>query len=128
MRFADQRAKFNKRFFNQVVRPISGKVAMWSLIEHQGRRSGTVYRTPVSMFRTADGVAILLAYGDDRDWVRNLQAAGGGRATMSGKTFAVADPRIVPTAEAKELLAPPWRQIFGLMRTPSTLLLRRVDE
>jgi deazaflavin-dependent oxidoreductase (nitroreductase family) len=100
-------------------------VDMWSIIEHRGRRSGAVYRTPVSMFRTADGVAILLAYGEDRDWVRNLIAAGGGRATMGGKTFDVTDPRIVPTAEAATMLRSPWRQLVGRMSTPSTLLLRR---
>jgi deazaflavin-dependent oxidoreductase (nitroreductase family) len=125
MRFADQRARFNRRFFNHVALPLSGKVDMWSIIEHRGRRSGTVYRTPVSMFRTADGVAILLAYGEDRDWVRNLMAAGGGRATMRGKTFDVTDPRIVPTAQAATMLRSPWRQLVGRMSTPSTLLLRR---
>jgi deazaflavin-dependent oxidoreductase (nitroreductase family) len=125
MRFADKRAEFNRRYFNRLARPLSGKVAMWSLIEHRGRRSGAVYRTPVSMFPTTDGVAVLLAYGDDRDWVRNLQAAGGGRATMSGKTFDVTDPRIVPTEQAATMLRSPWRQVFGLMSTPSTLLLTR---
>ncbi|HET7740678.1 MAG TPA: nitroreductase family deazaflavin-dependent oxidoreductase [Mycobacterium sp.] len=125
MRFADARARFNRRVVNRVVRPISGRFAMWSIIEHRGRRSGTVYRTPVSMFPTPDGVAILLAYGEDRDWVRNLMAAEGGRVTMSGETFAVIAPRIVPTRDAAALLDSPWRQIVGLMRTPTALLLRR---
>ncbi|MET4430983.1 MULTISPECIES: nitroreductase family deazaflavin-dependent oxidoreductase [unclassified Mycolicibacterium] len=125
MRFADARARFNRRVVNRVVRPISGRFAMWSIIEHRGRRSGTVYRTPVSVFPTPDGVAILLAYGEDRDWVRNLMAADGGRVTMSGETFAVVDPRIVPTRDAAALLDSPWRQMIGLMRTPTALLLRR---
>jgi deazaflavin-dependent oxidoreductase (nitroreductase family) len=125
MRFADQRARFNRRLMNPLVRPLSGRVAMWSLVEHRGRRSGTVYRTPVSMFRTPDGVAILLAYGDDRDWVRNIFASGGGRAAMGGKTFDLTDPRIVPTPEAAALLRAPWRQVFGRTSTPTTLLLRR---
>jgi deazaflavin-dependent oxidoreductase (nitroreductase family) len=125
MSFADQRARFNRRVVNPLVRPLSGRVAMWSLIEHRGRRSGTVYRTPVSMFPTADGVAILLAYGEDRDWVRNLVAAGGGRAIMGGKTFDVTDPRIVPTSEAAAGLRAPWRQVLGVISTPTTLLLRR---
>jgi deazaflavin-dependent oxidoreductase (nitroreductase family) len=125
MRFADQRAEFNRKFVNHLMRPLSGRVAMWSIIEHRGRRSGTLYRTPVSMFPTTDGVAILLAYGEDRDWVRNLKSAGGGRATMGGKTFDVTDPRIVPTAEAATMLGSPWRQLIGRMSTPSTLLLRR---
>jgi deazaflavin-dependent oxidoreductase (nitroreductase family) len=49
-------------------------VPIWSIVEHVGRRSGKTYRTPVSVFRTRDGVAILLPYGTDRDWVRNVQA------------------------------------------------------
>jgi hypothetical protein len=44
---------------------------------------------------------------------------------MGGKTFDVSDPRIVPTAEAAKMLGSPWRQVFGRMSTPSTLLLRR---
>lgn len=47
MRFARSRAEFNHRFVNKLVRPLSGRVAMWSIIEHRGRRSGVVYRTPM---------------------------------------------------------------------------------
>jgi deazaflavin-dependent oxidoreductase (nitroreductase family) len=125
MRFADQRAAFNRRVVNRVVRPLSGRFGMWSLIEHRGRRSGTVYRTPVTMFHTPDGVAILLAYGKDRDWVRNVMAAGGGRVVMGGKTFGVTDPRIVPTADAAALMQTPWRQAVSRLATPSALLLQR---
>ncbi|WP_158168277.1 nitroreductase family deazaflavin-dependent oxidoreductase [Mycolicibacterium smegmatis] len=124
---ADERARFNRRVINRIVRPLSGRVAMWSLIEHRGRRSGTVYRTPVTMFGVADGVAILLPYGEDRDWVRNLIAAGGGRAVMNGETFEVTDPHIVPTAEVVPRLARPWRAVVGRLRTPSALMLRRTD-
>ena len=52
------------------------------------------------MFPASDGVAVLLAYGEDCDWVRNLTASGGGRAVMSGKTLDFTEPRLVPTAEA----------------------------
>ena len=44
-------------------------------------------RTPVSVFRTDDGVAILPPYGTDTDWVRNVRAANGGQVKLSGKTF-----------------------------------------
>jgi len=127
MLLADERARFNRRVINRIVRPLSGRVAMWSLIEHLGRRSGTVYRTPVTMFRVADGVAILLPYGEDRDWVRNLFAARGGRAVMNGETFEVTDPRIAPTAEVVPRLGRPWRAAVGRLRTPSALVLRRTD-
>lgn len=125
MRMARRRARFNHRFVNKIVTPLSGRFAMWSIIEHTGRRSGSRYRTPVTMFPTADGVAVLLAYGEDSDWVRNVLASGRGRVTMSRRTFDVVDPRIVPTAEAAKQLTGPWRGIVGRMSTPTTLLLRR---
>jgi len=125
MRFADQRAEFNRRVVNRLVRPLSGRFAMWSLIEHTGRRSGRSYRTPVTMFRVPDGVAVLLPYGEDRDWVRNLIAAGGGRAVMAGRTFPVTNPRIVPTADAAALMDSPWRQIATATKVSSALLLTR---
>jgi deazaflavin-dependent oxidoreductase (nitroreductase family) len=125
MLFADARARFNRRVVNRVVRPLSGRVALWSLIEHVGRRSGAAYRTPVSAFRTPDGFAVLLPYGEGRDWVKNLQAAGGGRIILGGKTFDVTAPRIVPTSEVVPLLTPPWRAAVARLRTPSALLLTR---
>jgi hypothetical protein len=32
-------------------------------------------------------VAILLTYGPNRDWLKNITAAGGGRLKRYGKTF-----------------------------------------
>lgn len=126
MRFADARARFNRRVVNRVVRPLSGRVALWSLVEHVGRRSGTVYRTPVSALRTPDGFAVLLPYGENRDWVRNLVAAGAGRIIVGGRTFQVRSPRIVSTADVVPLLSSPWRTVVTRLRTPSALLLSRV--
>ncbi|MEZ0385366.1 MULTISPECIES: nitroreductase family deazaflavin-dependent oxidoreductase [Mycobacteriaceae] len=125
MQFSERRARFNRVVTNPLFRPISGFVPMWSIIEHTGRRSGATYRTPVSMFHTAGGVAVLLPYGTGRDWVKNLRAANGGRAKMGGKTFAVTNPRVVPTAEAAGLLKSPWRQLLGRVGVAHTLLLDR---
>ena len=82
--FAKRRARFNRRVTNPLVRPISGWVSMWSIVEHVGRRSGKSYRTPVSIFRTDDGVAVLLPYGTDTDWVRNVQGRGR-RSSEAGR-------------------------------------------
>src|SRR5690625_5234061 len=123
MQFSERRARFNRVVTNPLFRPISGWVPMWSLVEHTGRRSGNVYRTPVSMFHTADGVAVLLVYGPARDWVKNLQAAGGGRVKVSGKTFDVTNPRVVPTGEAVGLIKLPWRQMLVRAGVVNSLLL-----
>jgi deazaflavin-dependent oxidoreductase (nitroreductase family) len=125
--FARLRARFNRRVANRIVRPISGQLPIWSIVEHVGRRSGKTYQTPVSVFRTPDGVAILLAYGTDSDWLRNVQAADGGRIKLGGKTFAVTDPRVVATADAAELIQAPWRQLVKMTGTKHALLLTRAS-
>jgi deazaflavin-dependent oxidoreductase (nitroreductase family) len=125
MQFSQRRARFNRVVTNPLFRPISGWAPLFSIVEHSGRRSGKSYRTPVSMFNTAGGVAVLLVYGPDRDWVKNLQSAGGGRVKLGGKMFDVTNPRIVPTSEAVGLLKSPWRQLLGHAGVACTLLLAR---
>ena len=52
------------------------------------------------MFTTDEGVAVLLTYGPDRDWLKNITTAGGGRLKRYGRTFSVSEPRVVPKAVA----------------------------
>jgi deazaflavin-dependent oxidoreductase (nitroreductase family) len=125
VRFSQRRALFNRRVTNRLVTPLSGYVGLWSVVEHTGRRSGATYRTPVTMFATPDGVAVLLPYGPQRDWIRKLENAGGGAVQFAGRRFAVDQPRVVPTADALPLLKAPWRQILARAGVPDTLLLRR---
>ncbi|BBZ35403.1 nitroreductase family deazaflavin-dependent oxidoreductase [Mycolicibacterium confluentis] len=127
VRFSQRRAEFNRRVTNRLVRPLSGYLPMWSIVEHTGRRSGATYRTPVSMFSTPDGVAVLLPYGPQRDWIRNLESAGGGRVKFAGRTFAVDQPRVVPTTTALADLKTPWRQLMARAGIDDTLLLRRAS-
>ena len=97
-------ARFNRHVTNPVQRLWAGRAPTFAIIEHVGRRSGKSYRTPVSVFSAeVDGkpaVAILLTYGPDRDWLKNLTAAGGGQMRRYGKTFGITDPQVVTKAEA----------------------------
>jgi deazaflavin-dependent oxidoreductase (nitroreductase family) len=97
-------ARFNRHVTNPIQRMWAGWLPPIAILEHVGRRSGTPYRTPVNAFNaTVDGkpgVAILLTYGPDRDWLKNLTAAGGGHMRRNGKTFGIADPQVVTKAEA----------------------------
>ncbi|MGK2867772.1 MAG: nitroreductase family deazaflavin-dependent oxidoreductase, partial [Mycobacterium sp.] len=100
MLFARQRAEVNRKYVNRLVEPLAGYLPLWSAVDHVGRRSGKDYRTPVTAFPTADGVAVLLPYGTGTDWVRNLQASGSGRVQIEGRSLLVTDPRVVPLSEA----------------------------
>ena len=71
---------------------------------HQGRRSGRRYRTPVMPLPLADGFLVSLPYGPDRDWVRNVVAAGRATLVRGGRSFEVEDPRMLDAAGAARLL------------------------
>jgi deazaflavin-dependent oxidoreductase (nitroreductase family) len=104
MKLPQRLARFNRHVTNPIQRMWAGWLPSFAIIEHVGRRSGKPYRTPVNAF-TAEvdgkpGVAVLLSYGPDRDWLKNLKAAEGGKMRRSAKTFGIADPRVVTKAEA----------------------------
>lgn len=125
MLFARERAAFNRRYVNPVVEPLAGYVPLWSAVDHVGRTSGKDYRTPVTAFPTTDGVAVLLPYGTDTDWVRNLQASGSGRVQIDGRSLLVEEPRVVPLREALNVIKGPWRHVLRFAPVESALLLTR---
>jgi len=112
--------RFTKYVANPIQRLWAGRIPAHGILEHVGRRSGKSYRTPLVVF-DADvdgrpGVAILLTYGPNRDWLKNVTATNGGRMLRYGKTFGVTDPRVVSKAEASEHVTRRWRPIF--LRVP----------
>ena len=98
---------------------------LWSAVDHVGRKTGKDYRTPVNAFPTTDGVAVLLPYGAQTDWVRNLMASGAGRVQIDGRSLLVERPRVVPLREAAAVVKNPWRQVLRLAPVGSALLLTR---
>ena len=79
-----------RRAFNQMNK---GMVPLWRLglarmmncwprgfgqllvLEHVGRTSGTLYRTPVNFSQVGDDVYVLAAFGHETHWYRNILAA-----------------------------------------------------
>lgn len=118
-------ARFNRHVTNPIQRLWAGWLPMFGILEHVGRRSGRVYRTPLSVFSTDDGVAILLTYGPNRDWLKNITAAGGGRLQRYGRTFAVTEPRVMTRAEATPYVAAGWRSIFARLPFEQAVLLTK---
>jgi deazaflavin-dependent oxidoreductase (nitroreductase family) len=120
-------ARFNRHVTNPVQRLWAGWLPTMGILEHIGRRSGKRYRTPLTVFSTDDGVAILLTYGPNRDWLKNLTSAGRGRMQRYGKTFEVTDPRVMPKAVAAPSVTGLWRPIFARLPFEYALLLKRTD-
>ncbi|HWS92369.1 MAG TPA: nitroreductase family deazaflavin-dependent oxidoreductase [Mycobacterium sp.] len=124
-------ARFNRYVTNPIQRMWAGWLPPFAIVEHVGRRSGKPYRTPVEAFYTSvdgkPGVAIMLTYGPDRDWLKNLKVAGGGKMRRNAETFDIADPRVVTKAEAAPYVAGRWRPIFARLPFEQAVLLTRAS-
>lgn len=125
MRLPQWLARFNRHVTNPIQRMWAGWAPTMGILEHSGRRSGVRYRTPLTVFSTAEGVAILLTYGPDRDWLKNITAAGGGTLRRYGRSFPVSDPRVVPRAEAAPYVTGVMKPVFARLPFESAVLLRR---
>jgi deazaflavin-dependent oxidoreductase (nitroreductase family) len=109
------------RFNRVITNPIQGQWAWllppWAVVCHRGRRSGRAYRTPVLAFKRGPGMfgasrtpkgpkgpvlAIVVLYGEESDWVRNV-VAGGGRVVRGGRTYELIDPRVLDADAAEEI-------------------------
>ncbi|ANI37957.1 nitroreductase family deazaflavin-dependent oxidoreductase [Mycolicibacterium vaccae] len=118
-------ARFNRYVTNPIQRVWAGWAPTMGILEHVGRRSGRRYRTPLTVFPTADGVAILLTYGPDRDWLKNITAAGGATMRRYGKSFDVVDPRVVTKTEAAPAVTGWMRPLFAVLPFEQAVLLDR---
>jgi deazaflavin-dependent oxidoreductase (nitroreductase family) len=85
-------ATFNRRVTNRIAGPVAGRAPGFGIVVHTGRRSGRVYRTPVTLFSHGGAYRIALTYGRDVDWLKNILAAGEFRIETGGHTVELTDP------------------------------------
>jgi deazaflavin-dependent oxidoreductase (nitroreductase family) len=87
-------ARLNLRFSNVFMRPLAARLPWFVVLEHVGRTSGTVRRTALMAFhRRPDRWVMALTYGTEVQWLRNVEAAGGGRLLSQGRWVEVVEPR-----------------------------------
>jgi deazaflavin-dependent oxidoreductase (nitroreductase family) len=93
--------RFNRAVANPMqLRGDAGQPGAYAgVVHHVGRRSGTSYRTPVSIVAGDGELVAVLPYGPDTDWLRNLVAAGGGAIEHEGRRWTVGAPEVVDIAE-----------------------------
>ncbi|CAM3130336.1 nitroreductase family deazaflavin-dependent oxidoreductase [Mycobacterium intermedium] len=129
MRLPQWLARFNKYVTNPVQRLWAGWIPLHGILLHVGRRSGKPYRTPLIVFSAqVDGqpaVAIMLTYGPNRDWLKNLKAAGGANLQRHGKTFGVGNPQVMTKAQAAQYVTGPVRRVFSVLPFEEAVLLTR---
>lgn len=88
-------ARFNRRVTNPVARPMASRLPGFGVLIHRGRRTGKTYRTPLNCFRREGTFYVALVYGPGVDWLKNLEAAGGGVMVTGGRSHPVGAPRVV---------------------------------
>jgi deazaflavin-dependent oxidoreductase (nitroreductase family) len=120
-------ARINRRFVNPVSRRFAGRIPPFAIIEHRGRKSGTLYRTPIMAFPSNDGFLIALTYGSEIDWVRNVIAAGGGTIMYRNRSIPLSAPRLIKGNAAEMPLPAPVRAVLRLLNVTEFLGLRRND-
>ena len=106
-------------FVNRTINPwlerrglIGGSRGELALIEHVGRKSGTVRRTPIHPMPTADGFRIIVPVGEQSEWARNVLAAGQCRLLVGDRVFELDEPVLETPAEVPDLPRP-VRGLFG---------------
>jgi deazaflavin-dependent oxidoreductase (nitroreductase family) len=115
-------ARLNRVGLNRLTRHIAPYLPGFGVVEHRGRRSGRLYRTPVNVFRAPGGFVIALTYGRDAEWVRNVLAARGAILHVRGRRVAVAAPRLEHD-EARRGMPVGVRQLLGLLHVADFLRL-----
>lgn len=113
---------WNKRAITTAGEPGAG----YSKVVHRGRSSGTEYETPVSAIPTDVGFVVVLPYGTQADWVRNVLHHGSATVVHDGERVDVHHPVLIPPHDVEQWLSPTARrtnQLFGIERV---MVLRRV--
>ena len=87
------------RLLNSVVLRFAGTrfLPLYGVIEHRGRRSGRIFRTPVVVRPVADGFVVPMPWGERTDWYRNVRAAGTCAIRWKGSYHQVDRPEKVDT-------------------------------
>jgi deazaflavin-dependent oxidoreductase (nitroreductase family) len=108
------------RLVNPLVLKLAGtrKFSLYGVIEHRGRRSGKVYRTPVVVRRASEGFIVPMPWGEGTDWYRNVRAAGECVIRWKGRTYEMVQPELIASGVA----SPEARSSFNAIeRAFSTL-------
>jgi len=119
-------ARFNRVATNRVLGPLARYLPGFAVVSHVGRRSGRTYRTPVNLFRRGDDYVIVLMYGADSQWVRNVVAAGSADIETRGRRLHLVDPDVVRDP-ARSLVPKPVRLAVQLANVDEFMLLKRAD-
>ena len=104
-------ARANRVVTNPITRQFAGRAPGMAIVRHRGRTSGRVYRTPVNVFKVAEGFVIALTYGPRSEWVMNVIAAGQCELETGGRVYRCTAPVVIHDPSRRRF---PWPIRVGL--------------
>ncbi len=116
--------RVNLVLLNHLTRPMAARLPWFGVLEHIGRRSGRVRRTPLNVFPRGGGRwVVALTYGPDVQWLRNVEAAGRCRFLVRGRWIPMEAPRRYWDPSRRDV---PWpvRGALAVLRVDWFLELR----
>lgn len=127
--FKDRLRVINREIINPITLSIAGRpYSPHAIIQHEGRKSGNIYTTPILVKEIEDGFVIPLPYGSDTDWCRNVIAANGAVIAVQGRAYRVGHPAVIPASEGVKAF-PSWMGWFlNAAGTDQYLRVRRISE
>jgi len=115
-------AAFNLAVTNRITSRFADRLPGFGILTHVGRKSATIYRTPVNVFRAPEGFLIALTYGRDSEWVKYVLAAGRCKLETRGVRYQLSAPTIVHDPSRRPFLLP-VRIVLGLIGASDFMLL-----
>jgi len=101
--------------------------SLWGLLRHVGRTSGKAYSIPIVALPTRDGFFIPLPFGEQTQWLKNLQAADRAGLRHAGREYAIERPEVLDLKTAGPDL-PAWvRFASGRVGIERFVRVHRVD-
>lgn len=87
--------RFQIKYVNPMLRPLSKRMPGFAVIKHRGRTSGKDYETIVTAYRNGSVLAIGLIHGKT-NWVKNVLAAGEADIHVGRKDLHLVNTRVLP--------------------------------
>ena len=115
-------AIINKHITNRFFILFAAWIPPFALVEHLGRKSGNLYRTPILAFPITEGFVFALTYGRNVDWVKNLLVRNFGVLWYNGTRVPIHDFSFACYDEMKEVFPVLVRYFLNLIEVYDCLV------
>ncbi len=117
--------QINKHVTNRFFLLFAGWIPPLAIIEHDGRKSGRRYLTPILAFPTTAGFVLALTYGKKIDWAKNLLSTGGGLLVIGGSRIPLHKPHLTSYDDVKKYYPLVVRWFLEILNVTDYILVEK---